>query len=652
MFSILSEQQDDFRLLGEALPSGVFELDKELNCIYSNESWRRILGYNLLQSMNIFWADCIEEEQKEQFLKDLKVSIKNLESIERELKIRNRKKEKWIHLKISSVVTDTQIRYFGCITDITTHIERNKKLLEAQRIKDEFLATMSHEIRTPMNGIIGITGVLHDTLLNDEQKDCINDISACANSLMVIINDILDFSKIESGKMTFDFIEFDLCKLLDDILKIFHYRLMEKDLVLNHDIDENISDFVICDPGRLRQVLNNLIGNAVKFTEKGAITLKVHVVEDSKQQQRIKFEIIDTGIGIPESRQKLLFKPFTQVDQSHSRKYGGTGLGLVISKKIVDLMKGTLGVESSENNGSNFWFELDLQKSLQHQEKDFNKIDIKNFKGLLLSSDQNTFENCKKLLQGMSIDTASNYESTYEKIENSERPYDVLIIDHKPPEIDGLKIGNDLLENIIKDKVLSILISQAGLRGEKKLAESFGFNAYLTNAFEDDILFNAIKLVFSQSKSKIITRYDLITFDFSQIEVLLVEDNLVNQKVAGKMLQKLGIKYDTAINGEIAVEKAFNYHYDVIFMDLQMPVLDGLSATKAIRQKEDEGNYPKNCIIAVTANAMSGDKKKCLDAGMDDYLSKPFKIEQLKSVLVHWNPEKIIEKNNLLLQCH
>lgn len=629
-------ENNDFKIIGEAIPSGVFEIDECLKCIYSNESFRRIFGLNLLQSLTVFWADKIVDSEKEVFLTSLREAVKNMSSCEAELRIQSRKKIKWIHIKISAVVTDDFVRYFGCVNDVTYHVDKQTELIEAQKIKDEFLATMSHEIRTPMNGIIGMTHVLGDTSLSDEQRSCVHDINECANSLMVIINDILDFSKIESGKMSFEKIEFNLHALLEDVLRIFHYRVIEKNVELKLELDSKVSVNVQCDPGRLKQILNNLIGNAVKFTEKGEITLKVTVGKETQAEQEIVFEIVDTGIGIPEERIELLFQPFTQMDQSHTRKYGGTGLGLTITKRIINLMGGEIEVVSEENVGSSFKFYLELQKGHRKQDVSVSHISIKEFKILLVSNDPVTHSNCKELLRGAELDIYENIEGVHDLIMESDRPYDILIVDHKPPEMNGLEIGEFILEDTVKDSIQSILISHAGLRGEKKLAENTGFKAYLSNAFEGDVLELTIKTLVSQSFNEIITVYDLNAFDYSSLHVLLVEDNKINQKVAIKMLQNLNISYDLANDGVEGLEMAFEKEYSIILMDLQMPRMDGLTATAEIRNKEKESGCKENVIVAVTANAMTGDRKRCLDAGMNDYLSKPFKADELKAILRQW----------------
>ncbi|MBF0543806.1 MAG: response regulator [Candidatus Riflebacteria bacterium] len=527
--------------------------------------------------------------------------------------------------------------------------ELTVKAESANVAKSEFLANMSHEIRTPMNGVIGMIGILLDMPLTLEQRRYAEIVRSSGETLLALINDILDFSKIEARKLDLEMLDFDLRSALEDSAELLSIKASEKGLELICIVDPEIPSLIRGDPGRLRQIILNLTGNAIKFTPQGEVVIRLTLLEEDKKQVKINFSITDTGIGIPQNRINALFKPFTQVDATTTRKYGGTGLGLAISKQLVELMKGEIGVESRENQGSKFWFTAVFEKQDESQFDTYEKLeDVRGAKVLVVDDNSTNRLLLKLLLKnwGCRFEEAPEAASALELLDQAveaEDPFQIAILDMQMPNMDGMELGKRIKGNTKIASTALIMMTSLGMRGEVGILEEIGFAGYFSKPVRQAQLRDCMKIVLGRGKqqdkateSHIITRHTITESIKRGVKILIAEDNAVNQQVAIAILKKLGYRADAVSNGKEAIKALENIPYDIVFMDCQMPEMDGFEATLFIRAKDSKVINQHVPVIAMTANAMKGDKEKCLEAGMDDYLSKPVRPNEISSILEKW----------------
>lgn len=655
----LAESEKQYRSVVENIQDVFYRIDADNRFTMLSPSAAKVLGYESVESLigknvEIIWvypekrSIMVSEIRKNKIVRDWEIDIKKSDGT-------------MICISANAQIMYDEKGLYAGYEGIWRDITERKKAEEALRsameaarsaniAKTQFLANMSHEIRTPMNAIIGMTGLLLDTAMNHEQDNYVQIIKSSGEHLLSLINDILDLSKIEAGKIEFEVLEFDLWDILEDVCDSLSYKAQEKHLEFLFVAEPWMPSAFRGDPGRLRQVLINLTDNAIKFTSKGQVIIRCSVVSETRDEAKIKFSIKDTGIGIPGEKVDQIFNPFTQVDGSVTRKYGGTGLGLTIVKSIVELMGGNIGVETEEGLGTEFWFTALFKKN---HEAPFSRrtrflLPAPKRSVLVVSENECVREAMAYIVQSFGyscymssngIDAARMLESVSSDGKDS---YDAALIDFSIGDIRIEELCHSIRKKYSPGTALIGLVPLIH-KSDAERIKGYLIDSYVTKPVKIKTLREVFSGLFYALHSELPDQADeKEPAESTEVEtinrnkILIVEDNPVNQKVALLMLNKIGHNADVASNGRIGVEMMKINHYDIVFMDIQMPEMDGFAATEYIRRDGSDVMNGNAVIIAMTAHAVKGDREKCISAGMDDYISKPISIEKLSQILDKW----------------
>lgn len=667
--SELRNAEEKYRSIFENAIEGIFQTTPEGRYLSVNPALARIYGYRsadlLLQGVvDIARQLYVDPQRRAEFIRAMEESG---EVAEFESEVYRRDGSIiWIteHARAVRNAEGRILYYEGTVVDITGRREAEEAItqardaaLESARLKSEFLANMSHEIRTPMNGIIGMTGLLLDTELSIKQRDFTETISSSADALLTIINDILDFSKIEAGMLVFEEIDFHLVNVVEGSVDVLAERALAKGLELISLVHTDIPVGLRGDPGRLRQVLTNLLGNAIKFTDSGEVAVEVTRQEESEQEVMLRFAVNDTGIGIAHDAQSQLFHAFVQADGSTTRRYGGTGLGLAISKQLVHQMGGEIGVSSVPGQGASFWFSARFLKQPQDHLEQARRDELTGIRVLVVDDNATSRSALNHLTTawGMRVKHAA---SGFEALEVLRRAamggqrLDLAILDMQMADMDGLTLARTIKSDPKLAGIHLVMLTSLDRKDTPEATREAGIAAYLTKPTKQGALYNTLSTVLASNVQPRAIMSGLMALraptenselPAHALRILIAEDNVVNQKVALHQLQKLGYVAMAVDNGREALDALRRQPYDVVFMDCQMPELDGYAAVKELRRRE--GPDRKTWVIAMTANSLEGDREKCLAAGMDDYVSKPVKIESLEAALDRYYDIKDVERS-------
>jgi len=660
----LKESERKFRLLLENLPSVVFRGYKDWSVEFYDEKIEAIVGYAAedINAGRIQWKSLILPEDLDSVRERFIAALKSDRQYRREYRVISSSGEiRWVRER-GQIICDEhgEIDYIsGVFFDITERmlarreLKRSQKAAEAANIaKSEFLANMSHEIRTPLNGIIGMAELAMGTALDEDQRTILETIDKESASLLDIINNVLDFSKIEAGKFELHPISFNLRLLIEDVTSSIAIRAKNHGLEFASYLAPEVPAWLIGDAGRLRQILNNLAGNALKFTEQGAITIRARIDQDTEQKVKVHFEVQDTGIGIPEAYLATIFESFTQADGSTTRKYGGTGLGTTISKQLGEMMGGEIGVYSKESQGSTFWFTALFDKVPASDHKiEPDHQSLAGLKILVVDDFQPIRLSMTEFLKDLDCEVheAADGQTALDRlmVDAADHPFDLVLTDIRMPGLDGYELAAAIRGNGQLRDTRIIFLTGIGTIGDGKRCQDWGVDGYLHKPVKTTELKKTIELVMGAARRdgslprNLVTRHTLAENRRQHIRILLAEDYPTNQQVALHHLKRAGFSVDLAENGQAALDMHQMQAYQLILMDMQMPVMDGYEATKTIRRLEaNQGSLGTEAvrvpIIAVTAHSMEGDREKCLQVGADDYIAKSLRKKDLLTMVAKW----------------
>ncbi|HMI31049.1 MAG TPA: response regulator [Candidatus Limnocylindrales bacterium] len=673
--ALLEEREAWLRAVNEASPLGIFVTDPEGRCVYVNPALEKITGASQNVMDRAGWEVIHPEDRGRAHEKWSQTLAGGTLYEDTHRFVRPDGSVIWASVRAAVVPDGSAIRgYIGVVEDITVQREREQALADAKeraeaatRAKGDFVAAMSHEIRTPMNGVLGMIGLILDTPLTPEQREYAEAVQTSGDSLLTIINDILDFSKMEAGKMSIEPIPFDLQTALEEVADLLALRAGDKGIELILHYPAEAPRRFVGDPGRIRQVVMNLAGNAVKFTSKGHVLIDVSFEHQDEDSATAAIAVRDTGIGIPEEKVGLLFQEFTQADASTTRQYGGTGLGLAISKRLAEVMDGGITVSSTTGEGSTFRFVLTLAIDHEAASTPHEVRDLKDLHVLVVDDNEINRRIYAELLSSWGIrhEEVAGGREGLERMRRAVRegdPYHMLLTDYNMPEMDGEQLVREMKNDKSLRKTIAVMLSSSGRRGDAARCKEAGFAAYLTKPVRSSTLFDALATAWASALGNdaggLITRHSVaeahagvsgaphirpvtVPLDPAPKElpvafarVLVVEDNMVNQKVAKRLLEKLGCRVDLAANGNEAIEMYERMPFDAIFMDCQMPEMDGYEATRVIRGRQ--GTRERIPIIAMTAGVMEAERERCVGAGMDDFIPKPVVAAALKKAVDRW----------------